>query len=92
MGVVGTESLILCAIGTVFGIAIGLLLSWMVGPLVAVAPDGSPAVPAVATIVPIGAVALLILEVLAVLACVILAVAVTQRSTSPAQILRGADE
>jgi ABC-type lipoprotein release transport system permease subunit len=92
MGVVGTESLILCAIGTVFGIAIGLLLSWMVGPLVAVAPDGSPAVPAVATIVPTGAIALLTLEVLAVLACVVVAVAVTQRSTSPAQILRGADE
>jgi hypothetical protein len=92
MGVVGAESLILCAIGTVFGIAIGLLLSWLVGPLVAVSPDGSPAVPSVATVVPIGAVALLILEVLAVLACVVLAVAATQRSTSPAQILRGADE
>ena len=92
VGVVGAESLILCAIGTVFGIAIGLLLSWLVGPLVAVSPDGSPAVPAVAVIVPVGAVALLILEVLAVLACVVLAVAATQRSTSPAQILRGADE
>ncbi|HEX3678272.1 MAG TPA: ABC transporter permease, partial [Galbitalea sp.] len=92
VGVVGAESLILCAIGTIFGIAIGLLLSWLVGPLVAVSPDGSPAVPAVAVVVPIGAVALLILEVLAVLACVVLAVAVTQRSTSPAQILRGADE
>jgi hypothetical protein len=92
VGVVGAESLILCAIGTVFGIAIGLLLSWLVGPLVAVSPDGSPAVPAVAVVVPIGAVALLILEVLAVLACVVLAVAATQRSTSPAQILRGADE
>ncbi len=91
-GVVGAESLILCSIGTVFGIAIGLLLSWLVGPLVAVAPDGSPAVPAVVTVVPIGAVALLVLEVLAVLACVVLAVAATQRSTSPAQILRGADE
>jgi hypothetical protein len=91
-GVVGAESLILCAIGTVFGIAIGLLLSWMVGPLVAVSPDGSPAVPTVATVVPIGAVVLLILEVLAVLACVVLVVAAAQRSTSPAQILRGADE
>ena len=39
VGVVGAESLILCAIGTVFGIAIGVLLSWMVGPLVAVSPD-----------------------------------------------------
>jgi hypothetical protein len=92
VGVIGAESLILCSIGTVFGIAIGLLLSWLVGPLVAVSPDGLPAVPAVAVVVPIGAVALLILEVLAVLACVVLAVAATQRSTSPAQILRGADE
>jgi FtsX-like permease family len=92
MGVVGAESLILCAIGTVFGIAIGLLLSWLVGPLVAVSPDGSPAVPAVATVVPVGTVALFILEVVAVLACVVLAVAATQRLTSPAQILRGADE
>ena len=92
VGVVGAESLILCAIGTVFGIAIGLLLSWLVGPLVAVSPDGAPAVPAVVTVVPIAAVALLILEVVAVLGCVVMVVAATQRSMSPAQILRGADE
>jgi ABC-type antimicrobial peptide transport system permease subunit len=91
-GVVGAESLLLCAIGTVFGVAIGVLLSWLVGPLVAVSPDGSPAVPAVAIVVPMGSVALLILEVVAVLALVVLAVAVAQRSISPAQILRGADE
>jgi hypothetical protein len=91
-GVIGAESLILSAIGTVFGIAIGLLLSWLVGPLVAVSPDGSPAVPTVAVIVPAAAIALLALEVVAVVACVVLAVAATQRSTSPAQILRGADE
>jgi hypothetical protein len=92
VGVVGAESLILCAIGTVFGVAIGVLLSWLVGPLVAVSPDGTPAVPGVAIVVPIGELALLILEVVAVLACVVLVVAATQRSTSPAQILRGADE
>ena len=91
-GVVGAESLILSTIGLVFGIAIGLLLSWVVGPLVAVSPDGTPAVPAVAVIVPAGAIALLALEVVAVVACVVLTVAATQRSTSPAQILRGADE
>ncbi|HEY2643296.1 MAG TPA: ABC transporter permease, partial [Galbitalea sp.] len=91
-GVVGAESLLLCAIGTVFGVAIGVLLSWLVGPLVAVSPDGSPAVPTVAIVLPMGSVALLILEVVAVLALVVLAVAVAQRSISPAQILRGADE
>ena len=91
-GVVGAESLILSTIGTVFGIAIGLLLSWLVGPLVAVSPDGSPAVPAVAVIVPAGAIALLAVEIVAVVSCVVLAVAAAQRSISPAQILRGADE
>ncbi|HEX4058157.1 MAG TPA: FtsX-like permease family protein [Galbitalea sp.] len=92
VGVIGAESVILCVIGTVFGIVIGLLLSWLISPLVTLSPDGSPAVPAVAIVVPIVGVALLILEVLVVLACVVLAVAVTQRSTSPAQILRGAEE
>jgi hypothetical protein len=91
-GAIGAESLILSTIGTAFGIAIGLLLSWLVGPLVAVSPDGSPAVPAVAVIVPAGAIALLALEVVAAVACVVLAVAAAQRSISPAQILRGADE
>jgi hypothetical protein len=92
LGVVGAESLILCSIGTVFGIAIGLLLGWLIEPFFTDSPDGSSAVPTVATVMPAGAVALPILEILAVLACVVLAVAATQRSTSPAQILRGADE
>src|SRR5665647_2959499 len=41
--VVGAESLLLCLLGGAFGIGIGALLGWLVGPLVAVSADGTPA-------------------------------------------------
>jgi predicted lysophospholipase L1 biosynthesis ABC-type transport system permease subunit len=91
-GVIGAESALLGVIGAVFGVAIGALLSWLVGPLVAVSPDGSAAVPAVVTVFPVFNVAVLVLVVLAALGCMVAVVALGQRSVRPAQILRGGDE
>ncbi|WP_022886183.1 FtsX-like permease family protein [Glaciibacter superstes] len=86
------ESLLLCALGTVFGIAIGLLLVWLVGPLVALSPDGTTPVPAVVIDIPWAQLALLALEVGAVLAVVVALTAIVQRSTRPAELLREGGE
>ena len=91
-GVIGAESALLGVIGAAFGVGIGVLLSWLVGPLVAVSPDGSAAVPAVVPEFPGAQVAVLVLVVLAALACVVVIVAQGQRSVRPAEILRGGDE
>ena len=91
-GVIGAESALLGVIGALFGVGIGALLSWLVGPLVAVSPDGSAAVPAVVTVFPLVNVAVLVLVVLAALGCMVAVVALGQRSIRPAQILRGGDE
>lgn len=85
---VAIESLMLCVLGTVFGVAIGLLLATLVGPLVAVSPNGQPPVPAVIVIVPWAQIGLLCLEVVAVLAAIVLMVARVQRTTQPADLLR----
>ena len=92
LGLVATESLLLAALGTVFGIAIGILLVWLVGPLVAVSPDGTPPVPSVAVQLPLSDFGLLALEVVAVLAIVVAAVARAQRFTQPADLLRGGNQ
>ena len=89
LGLVATESLLLAALGTVFGIAIGILLVWLVGPLVAVSPDGTPPVPSVAVQLPFADFGLLALEVVVVLAIVVAAAARAQRFTQPADLLRG---
>ena len=85
---VAVESLMLSVLGTVFGVAIGLLLASLVGPLVAVSPSGEPPVPAVIVIVPWTSIGLLCLEVVAVLALIVLVVARVQRTTQPADLLR----
>ena len=90
--VIGAESALLGVIGAAFGVGIGALLSWLVGPLVAVSPDGSAAVPAVILVFPGANVAILVLVVLAALACMVVVVAMGQRSVRPAEILRGGDE
>jgi polyferredoxin len=71
---------------------VGALLSWLVAPLVAVSPDGTPAVPSVIVDFPVGDIGLLVLGLVAVLACVVLLVARTQRVVQPADLLRGAGE
>src|SRR5665647_3088132 len=48
--VVGAESLLLCLLGGTFGIGIGALLGWLVGPLVAGSADGTPPIPSVVDI------------------------------------------
>lgn len=90
--VVASESMLLCLLGGVFGIGLGALLGWLVGPLVAVSADGRPPVPAVLVQVPWGDVALLAAEVVVLLAVVVLVVARSQRSADPATVLRLGDE
>lgn len=92
VAVVGSESLLLCLLGVVFGICVGVLLSWLVGPLVAVSPDGTPPVPSVVVTFPWPGIALLAVLMAAVLACVVLLVARVQRGARPADVLRGANE
>jgi hypothetical protein len=89
VGMIGADSLLLCVLGIVFGVAIGALLTSLVGPLVAVSPDGTPTVPSIVIELPVVGVALLALGVVAVLTLVVMVVALTQRRTQPADLLRG---
>jgi len=91
VGLIGAESLLLCALGSLFGVAVGLMLGWLAGPLIALSPNGTPAVPPVRVIVPWMQLALLVLVVVVVLIAVVGAVARGQRSANPADILREAD-
>lgn len=91
VALIGAESLLLCALGVFFGLMVGLLLGWLAGPLIALSPDGAPAVPPVRVIVPWLQLVLLVLAVVAVLIAVVAAVAGGQRSANPANILREAD-
>jgi len=90
--VVGAESLLLCLLGGTFGIGIGALLGWLVGPLVAVSADGTPPIPSVVVHIPWADVAALAGEVVALLAVVVLVVARSQRSADPAAVLRLGEE
>jgi ABC-type antimicrobial peptide transport system permease subunit len=89
VGLVSVDSLLLCVLGIVFGVSIGILLTSLVGPLVAVSPDGSPPVPSVAIELPVASIGLLALSVVAVLTLVVVVVALTQRRVQPADLLRG---
>ena len=89
VALIGAESLLLCVLGIVFGVSIGLLLASLVGPLVAVSPDGSEPVPAIVIDVPVASIGLLAVGMAAVLAIVVLVVAQVQKSTKPADLLRG---
>jgi hypothetical protein len=91
VGMIGAESLLLCVLGVVFGVAVGLVLGWLAGPLIALSPNGSPAVPPVRIAVPWVQLGLLVLVVVVVLLAVVGAVARGQRSSNPANILREAD-
>jgi hypothetical protein len=92
VAVVGSESLLLCLLGVVFGIGVGVLLSWLGGPLVAVSPDGTPPVPSVVVTFPWPGIVLMAALMAAVLACIVLLVARVQRGARPADVLRGANE
>jgi ABC-type antimicrobial peptide transport system permease subunit len=92
VGLFAVESVLLAVLGAVFGLSIGLLLVWLVGPLVAVSPDGSAAVPSVVVEIPWTSIALLLIGLAAVLALVVLVVARVQRFVEPAQLLRDGSE
>jgi hypothetical protein len=92
VAVIGIESLLISVLGTVFGIGLGVLLAYLVGPLVGVTGDGTPAVPAVQVIVPSADIALLAAELAIVLAAIVLIAARVQRVAEPASALRRGDE
>ncbi|MEP6480424.1 MAG: ABC transporter permease [Rhodoglobus sp.] len=92
VGAITVESLFISLLGAVFGIAIGVLLMVLVGPLVAVSPDGLPPVPSVAVQIPWSSIGLLIVGLAAVLAIIVFAIARIQRSVEPAELLRGGTE
>lgn len=89
IALVGVESLLLCVLGIVFGVSTGLLLATLIGPLVAVSPDGSEPVPSVLIEIPALSIGVLALVMVAALALVVLLVARAQRHTQPADLLRG---
>jgi hypothetical protein len=92
VGIIGIESVLLSAIGTIFGLVLGVALAYLVGPLIGVAADGSVAVPAVLVVIPFADVAVLVLGLTAVLALVVLLAAIAQRVAEPATALRQGEE
>jgi hypothetical protein len=91
VGLFGAESFVLCVLGVVFGLAVGIVLGLLAGPLIALSPNGTPAVPGVRVIVPWLQLALLVVVIGVVLLGVVGAVARGQGSADPARILREAD-
>ena len=91
-GVVAIETLLLSLLGCVFGIGLGVLLSWLVGPLVGFTVDGRAPFPAILVAIPWQTVGLLAAEAVALLAVVVTVVARTMRSADPASVLRFGDE
>lgn len=91
IALIGAEALVLCILGVIFGLSVGLTVGVLSGPLIALSPNGAPAVPPVQVIIPWVGLALLVLTVAIVLGIVLVAVARAQRSSNPAGILREAD-
>jgi hypothetical protein len=82
------ESLLVCVLGTGFGIALGVGLSELITPLVGASASGAPAVPEARVLLPwlgIGAFALIVITSLVTL---VLVMARTQRAANPATALR----
>ncbi|WP_349899603.1 ABC transporter permease [Parafrigoribacterium soli] len=92
VGLVGAEAVMVSLVSSVIGIGLGVLLGWLVGPLIAVSPSGAPTLPSVQVIVPWLGIGLLALIILAVVALAVVGIARAQRTADPASILRGADE
>ena len=91
-GVVAAEALVVGLLGVVFGIGLGVVLSLMTGPVVAVSPSGAPAVPTVMVVIPwlqVGAIAVGLVTVLAVVVAI---VGLAQRSAELSRVIRGAAE
>ncbi|HEX4057588.1 MAG TPA: FtsX-like permease family protein [Galbitalea sp.] len=91
VGLVAVESLLLGILGVVFGLGVGVLLGVMSGPLIALSPNGTPAVPPVIVSVPWLDIGALVLVVAVVLVAIVVVVARAQKFANPATILREAD-
>ncbi|MEP6481763.1 MAG: ABC transporter permease, partial [Rhodoglobus sp.] len=85
---VALESALLVALGSLFGVGIGLLLAWFVGPLVTVSADGTPPVPSVIVETPWVGVAILVGAMSVALLGIVAVVAGSYRAMRPAELLR----
>jgi ABC-type antimicrobial peptide transport system permease subunit len=92
VALVAGESAMMCALGTLFGVSIGVLLAWLVGPLIAVSGTGTAPVPSVEVVVPWIGIIGLVAAVAVVLVLVVVIVARVQRFAEPADLLRAGDE
>lgn len=88
IGIIGLESLLLCALGALFGVALGLVLAWLVAPLIGVSADGAVPVPSVEVRVPVLDILTMVGLLGVVLAIVVGAAARAQRVAEPATALR----
>ena len=86
------ESLLIGALGAIFGALIGVLLALLVGPIVAVSPTGDRPVPDVIVVIPWAGLVLLDVGIALVLAAVVVAVARGRAFAHPAELLRWGGE
>lgn len=84
----GVETTLLAALGTVGGLGLGLGLISLAAPLVSFGPDGRPPVPDVLVVVPWPLVAALALEAVAVVGVALVIAAALVRRIRPADLLR----
>lgn len=85
---IAAESALLALLGTVFGVGLGVALSYLVAPLISVGADGRPPTPGVVVAIPWGTVGLLAAEIAAVLGIVVFFVSLLVRRINPAALLR----
>lgn len=90
--IVATENAFLSFLGLVFGVGIGIALSYLVAPLVSVGADGRPPMPPVIVEIPWDAIGLLVAEVALVLFVSVVIVASMLRRIKPAEMLRLGEE
>jgi len=90
--IVSSENALLSILGLVFGLGLGIALSYLVAPLVSVGADGRPPLPPVIVHIPWDALGVLVIEVAVVLAVSIIIMSFMLRRIKPAQMLRMGDE
>ena len=90
--IVSSENALLSFLGLVFGLGLGIALSYLVAPLVSVGADGRPPLPPVIIEIPWAALGVLVAEVAVVLLVSIVIVSFMLRRIKPAQMLRLGDE
>jgi len=92
IGAVAVESLLISIFSLAFGVGIGVLLAWLVGPLVGASADGTPPVPEVAVQLPFAEMSLFAGELLIVVFLIMAVTSHAQRRADPASVLRQAEE